>query len=48
MEDSEFIVMMDFDFSNIDACPLKRTSYSGIVPSRNKTQFVKGQKTRVR
>lgn len=26
MEDYEFIVMLDFDFSNIAACPFKRTT----------------------
>lgn len=48
MEDYEFIVRLDFDFSNIDACPLKGTRCSGIVPSRNKTQSVKGQRKRNR
>lgn len=48
MEDYEFIVRMDFDFSNIDACPFKGTCCSGIVPSRNKTQSVKGQRKRDR
>lgn len=37
MEYYEFIVMLDFDSSNTDACPFKRTCYSEIVHSRNKT-----------
>lgn len=48
MEDYEFIVMLDFDSSNTDACPFKRTCYSKIVHSRNKTICEREEKGKVK